>query len=581
MKTASGIEVLVLDADMVPALTISRSLARRGCRVTVASHIAKPVASRSRTSAACFTYPDPLSRAEDFIRWLQEHTQTHDYQLVMPVTERTLVPLSRSRALFEHVNLAMPEARSLELVLDKSQTLAMAEELGVPIPKGIHVRSLEQLYELGETLHYPVVIKPSRSIGSGEQGASHLQVSYAFDAVGLVSGCRHALRFGSVVLQEYFRGDGVGVELIAQHGEVFYAFQHRRLHEVPLTGGGSSLRKSEPLRPELLEASRALVRAMNWHGVAMVEFKLDRATGAFCLMEINGRFWGSLPLADAAGADFPGMLLHLELENERRPVPDYRENMHCRLLSRDLLWYESVLRGEADERIVELPDRKAILRELGLFLSPRHRFDVQKLSDPWPGIVDIGTIINTYWQRISTLLEDKRFLRRQRSVWRSGQVAKAIGSAESMLFMCYGNINRSALADVMVRAYAEDTGLSIHSAGFHQESGRPADPVMVEIAADHGVDMSALRSTAVTEEQLRRSDIIFVMEKRHFDRIVEMRPDVANKTFLLGAYPGAEAGPAEIEDPYGRSRAAYLRCFEHISGAIDHVKSLLAVRSAD
>ena len=54
-------------------------------------------------------------------------------------------------------------------------------------------------------------------------------------------------------------------------------------------------------------AVRKLVAAVGWHGVAMFEFKLDDE-GRYCLMEVNGRFWGSLQLAIDAGVDFPRLL---------------------------------------------------------------------------------------------------------------------------------------------------------------------------------------------------------------------------------------------------------------------------------
>ena len=54
----------------------------------------------------------------------------------------------------------------------------------------------------------------------------------------------------------------------------------------------------------LMERSEALLRAIGWEGPAMVEYRYDEATGAAVLMEINGRLWGSLPLAGHAGAEF-------------------------------------------------------------------------------------------------------------------------------------------------------------------------------------------------------------------------------------------------------------------------------------
>jgi len=573
--------ILVLDGDMVPSLSICRSLRRRGCEVDLASHTSKPLAGYSNSIVAQFTYPHPLESPDAFIDWLMQHVTANHYDLVVPLTERILVPLSRARGNFRHVKLAMPDSQGLEVALDKSRTLELAKDLGIPVPGGVYVESVEELAVLGKSLAFPVVIKPARSIGSAGGAASQLQVSYAFDHSELEAGCAHALRFGPVLLQEYFSGQGVGVELIAREGEIAYSFQHLRLHEVPLTGGGSSLRKSVPVMPDLLEASKKLISALNWNGVAMVEFKYEPGSGRFCLMEINGRFWGSLPLAVAAGADFPSMLLDLELEGTITPCRPYRENIYCRLLSRDLYWYEAVLRSDTESRIVKVPSGWQVLRELGLFFNLRHRFDVQSITDPVPGLVDIARILREYFERISALLEERRFCALQRQAWKRGEVSLAISQARSILFLCYGNINRSALADILVRAYAEDSGIAVSSAGFHNEEGRPPDPVMVDVAAEFDLEMQNMRSNCVTSQQLRDSDVIFVMEKSHYDKLVAIDEALADRIYLLGAHHSSALRPVEIADPYGRAREAYLRCFQQIVEAADSIKGVIALRGSD
>jgi len=573
--------VLVLDADMVPSLTISRSLSRQQCVVDAASHTLNPLAKYSNAVSGIYQYPDPLGAPEAFVEWLLEHVRTHHYDLVIPVTERTLVALSERRESLHHVKIAMPSAHSLEVALDKSQTLALADKVGVPRPRGMTLTSIQELADLKKSIKFPVVLKPTRSIGSGEGGASQLQVSYAFDVAELTAGCIHALRFGPVLLQELFSGIGVGVELIAQHGKIAYAFQHRRLHEVPLTGGGSSLRKSEPIMPSLLQASERLIAALDWNGVAMVEFKLNPATQEFCLMEINGRFWGSLPLAVAAGADFPAMLLNMEMDGAMQPCPPYRNNIYCRLLSRDLHWYEAVLRGGEDRRIASIPSGWEIFNGLGLLFNFRHRFDVQAIRDPLPGIVDIGRLATLYLDRLRALTGGALFYWRQRRAWKNGLVSAEVSRAHSILFLCYGNINRSALADAMVRAYAEDSGIAVVSAGFHEESGRPADSVMIDVAGQFGVDMNALRSNCVTQKMLDGSDIIFVMEKAHYDRLIGLDAAIASKVFLLGAHNSGAGWPAEIADPYGRAKSSYMACYERIAEAVDNIKAFIAVRVGD
>ena len=581
MKNGTRRRILVLDADMVPALTIARSLSRRGCEVSVASHTRRPLCSFSNAVRNCFQYPDPLSATEAFVEWLRQHLRDTSYDLVIPVTERTLLAISNRRDQFSQAKIAMPDAHSLDIALDKTRTLALADQVGVPRSYSVSLESLDELATLKEQLRYPLVLKPARSIGSAQGERSQLQVSYAFDELELQSGCAHALRFGSVLLQEYFPGLGVGVELIAKRGRILYAFQHVRLHEVPLTGGGSSLRKSEPVMQHLLDAAGKLMAALNWTGVAMVEFKLDPQTLEFCLMEINGRFWGSLPLAVAAGADFPAMLLDLELEQDTTPYAPYRNNIYCRLLSRDMSWYEAILRGGADKRIAQVPTGMQVIRELGLFLNAGHRFDVQSLRDPAPGFIDVGRILSVYWKRLRALLAEKRFHKLQRDAWRSGEVAAAVASAKSILFLCYGNINRSALADVMLRAYAEDSGIGVASAGFHEHEGRPSDPVMVEVASHFGVQMHNLRSRRVTHEMLQASDIIFVMEKSHYDKLHELDAAISRKVYLLGAHTNNSGWPVEISDPYGRARTHYNACYCRIAEAVDNLKALIAIRSSD
>ena len=71
------------------------------------------------------------------------------------------------------------------------------------------------------------------------------------------------------------------------------------------TGSGSAVRESAMPDEVLRRAGLAILRALKWHGVAMVEF-LRRPDGALVFMEVNGRFWNSLPLAVYAGRRFPG-----------------------------------------------------------------------------------------------------------------------------------------------------------------------------------------------------------------------------------------------------------------------------------
>lgn len=565
--SAAKHSVLILDADQHAALAIARSLGRRGLTVEVASADTKPITKYSKYVSNVLRYPDPLTDELAFGAWMQQIMAKHTHELIIPVTERTLVPLMQQHGNYDASRIAMALPNALEHVLDKSKTLALAATLGIPIPQSLEIHSVDQLESAIGALTYPIVIKPTRSVGKDNNHRVQLSVSYAHNPNELMASAQHALRFGGVMLQEYFHGTGVGIELIADHGEIGYSFQHRRLHEVPLTGGGSSLRVSEAVIPALLTASEKLMHALNWHGVAMVEFKYQPNTGLFCLMEINGRFWGSLPLAIAAGADFPSMLYSLYSTGKIDSIAPAKTGILCRNLRRDLDWLEHVLRKAAPPTLVTLPSIPQIFKEQSLVLSPRHHFDIQTLNDPKPGFIDLWRIASDQWQRIKKVAVARHRLQRERRRAQSaGRTTMTV--ARQVLFLCYGNINRSALA----HAYAETKGmshLSFSSAGFHLPQGRPADPVMIETAAHHGIDLGKWHSQTVTEELVENADIILAMEASHLDRLASRFPSARSRAFLLAALDASTPAESEIDDPYGKLPDFYERVCKTIMHKVD------------
>src|SRR5690606_14488164 len=120
--------------------------------------------------------------------------------------------------------------------------------------------------------------------------------------------------------------------------------------------GGSSYRRSVELDPEMLDAARRLIRTLNYTGVAMVEFKLNRQTGKWVFIEINGRFWGSLPLAISAGVDFPAYLYRMMTEGLTKFPTHYNIGIHSRSLVDDYHWFAANLRANhADPTQVTVP----------------------------------------------------------------------------------------------------------------------------------------------------------------------------------------------------------------------------------
>ncbi len=103
------------------------------------------------------------------------------------------------------------------------------------------------------------------------------------------------------LIQEYVEGDGYGVSFLFNHGDLRAKFTHKRLREYPISGGPSTYRISVK-EPKMEDMAKRLLEYFNWHGVAMVEFKMGNNNNPV-LMEINPRFWGSLNQAIQSGVN--------------------------------------------------------------------------------------------------------------------------------------------------------------------------------------------------------------------------------------------------------------------------------------
>jgi ATP-grasp domain-containing protein len=195
-----------------------------------------------------------------------------------------------------------------------------------------------------------------------------------------------------VLLQEYRAGEGHGVELLTDRGRPLAAFQHRRLHEVPFTGGASALREGVALDPVLYDHASRLLAALRWTGLAMVEFRVG--PDGPLLMEINGRIWGSLPLAVKSGVDFPLRLVELHLGRPLDPSSGAAgvEGVRSRNVGLELVWIASVLRRHRRYPFLPAPRRREALAAALRLPFPRDGFDVLCRDDPLPALAELAAV---------------------------------------------------------------------------------------------------------------------------------------------------------------------------------------------
>lgn len=405
--------ILVTDASRGSAISIIRSLGRRGWRVIAADSDPNSLGFRSRFVQGTVVYPKPESAPQALVAALSEAVRRWQVDLLIPVTDAIILPLAEVRNTFPGgCKLAIPEANALEVATNKLKTVQLAQELGVPTPRTTLVRTTDEAVATclatareqhkGQDLGWPIVLKPQVSRLYREHAIEAFEVCYAQTLDELA---RQMARFENlcpVLLQEYYPGVGYGVELLMHQGQPLAAFQHKRLREVPINGGASALRESVALDPQLYDYAVRLLQALKWTGLAMVEFKVGRQGPR--LMEINGRVWGSLPLAVGSGMDFPARLVELYLDGPPAPAAApcqaYNVGTRARNLELDMLWIAAVLKGKRRYPFLSMPKRRQAVKALFELFHPKYKFDILSWEDPAPGLAEIAKVSRKLYSKL-------------------------------------------------------------------------------------------------------------------------------------------------------------------------------------
>lgn len=388
--------ILVLDGNQNQAVAAVRSLAGAGHTVLVGDSTSWNKAGWSRFASESFRYPAPQSQAEGFVNRIAELAGAQPGTLVLPtlvlpMTEATTLALSlhRDRIFAAGGCMVLPSHEQALRAFDKQQTTELARSLGIAVPRTILVGNSEEGERAARSLEYPVVLKPRASEEIGKEGKVRTggRPRYASTPAEFQSAFSDISRRSSgVLVQQYVEGEGTGYFALMHHGELRAEFAHRRIRDVHPTGSGSAVRVSVEPEPEIRRASLAILEALRWHGVAMVEFRLQKGMPPV-FMEVNGRFWNSLPLACYAGVDFPALLAHMAEHGDVPPQHGYRAGVRCRWFLGDFRHLVEVWQGPPPGYPGRYPGRFETLAAV-LKPVPGTFHDLFLWNDPLPEVGD-------------------------------------------------------------------------------------------------------------------------------------------------------------------------------------------------
>jgi protein-tyrosine-phosphatase len=147
----------------------------------------------------------------------------------------------------------------------------------------------------------------------------------------------------------------------------------------------------------------------------------------------------------------------------------------------------------------------------------------------------------------------------------------------SVLFVCYGNICRSPMAEFLFRQMLQDAdidSIQVMSAGLHAFPGNGSPREAVEVMAEIGIDMSRHRARALTLDMGARFQLVLLMDRYNLREYLALFPRPRNKAGLLRSFSTGSWG-REIDDPYGERVESYRRCRDIIAESLDGLLSRL------
>jgi predicted ATP-grasp superfamily ATP-dependent carboligase len=371
--------VLVFDAQIRNSLAIIRSLGQKNIATDCAGEHSWQPAFFSKYCRNKIIYPSPSRDTRHFVNFVREIVEQEHYDMIIPVTDRTVIPLVKEKKIFEkYTKVPYPDYATLELAMNKEKTLRIAQDIGIPCPATHFFNHRDEIDP--DTLEYPLISKPR--ISSGAQGFQLYTTKKEF----LKSLSLLPPEETPPLLQEYIpHGGEIGVyTLFDRNTEPVALTVQRRIRSYPVTGGPSTLRETIQ-HDEAVHLAFRLLKAMHWQGLAMVEFRIDKRTNKPVLMEVNPRFWGSLQLSILAGVDFPYLLYQMTMHEFVKPVLDYKIGVQCRwLLTGDILWY------------LHAPHKLQNLREFVRLDIPD---DIMSWEDPGPTFGVLAAVVYELFHR--------------------------------------------------------------------------------------------------------------------------------------------------------------------------------------
>ena len=579
MKSFLYNNILITNANERSAQIAIQSLKKAGYKTIVSTSKKSLHLLRDKTEA--IIHPCPINEINLFENWLREQLNKDQDVFILPINEAVLFTCDQMRINTPEwaSRFIMPSHHSLKCALSKFQATKAAQIANIKTPKTYFIKeaSGKLIHLPEEELIYPLILKWDNVLYEGKYNKGSLRVVQNQEE--LLDTVMELLPYnGNIILQELVPGCGVGAFYLRQKGKILLRFAHKRLHEVPWTGGVSAYCESSA-DATVLEMGERLLEAMDYEGLAMVEFRKEEGKPPVFL-EINGRLWGSSGLALAAGADFTSAMVEYHLSGETSvKQPDLNKKTRWHEPRFEMLYLQS-LQTVKPKNNSPAPNLTASRSKvLSNFINPMVKTDWWVKGELLSSLRSYLGLVKGELAKLksSTLKKKKTAISPlvQQTAARSKDFFIRNTSIKNILFVCYGNICRSPYAEFRWKQFLNESPElpQVKSVGFHDNVNRQTPARFQSVASHLGVNLEYHRSKRITPALVEEADVLIAMDLRNLKDLQREYPEAMPKTILLGAI--AASHEPEIDDPYGKEMGTGGAIYRRMDDELIRLKDIL------
>jgi len=541
---ASNRSVLVVGDDSRASLAICRSLGRAGNRVSLLrfSDASSP-ADASRYCAQSLCIGQPVRGVSAWRQRFRTLLRKGGYTHVLPVDElaHELICPMDAEASGRPIRVG-PSTAAHRLAADRASAYALAAEAGWRVIGSVRL----SLADTAPEMQFPCVVRPLRAAAiDGDEPASY-STKLIHDANGLDAKLRDDLSRIDVLIQSPLHGDRVDLCLAAMDGSLLALAAARRMDP------DGAVLVSEASSKEAQARSRDLASRLGWTGLLRIE--CVRQEDELNVLDIRPGPGDLLSVAMWSGVDLPRLLLDGIAAHSSVALAVSSAGVRVRHLATSL------------RNLRRVPPERAHRRSLSVKPAAAHKtyLETEWIADPRPAVAQL------------TVMPDK-LARFALDRWRALSMATRVGSrvqsklrrSDSVLFVCQGNINRSVVAEHILRSKGFTR---VASAGLLVMSGRrPSRPAEQFIVERLGLPAAAIRSQSVHRAfaSAQEFDVIVCFERRHLVEMLRFDRALRQRLVLLSQLGEDARGSTDVADPHGGSPDEYQACFERISRLLD------------